>query len=51
MGSQQSPFEEGLVPQQAELAPAATRLAASPYFSLTTSLMFSELIVFSQTKS
>src|SRR5579862_5964320 len=44
MGSQQALADEALVPQQDARSPAATRFAASPYFSFTTSRMFSVLI-------
>src|SRR5438045_7998377 len=43
MGSTSVP--QGEAPQQEFPVPAATRLAASPYFSLTTSLMLSVLII------
>jgi hypothetical protein len=44
MGSQPAIAEAGLVPQHAEPNPAAARVAAAPYFSFTTVLMFSELM-------
>src|SRR5208282_759308 len=47
MGSQHSRPDAGLDPQQEEPLPAATRFAAWPYFSFTTSFTFSELIKFS----
>src|SRR6266481_7516155 len=47
MGSQPSILEAALVPKHAEPCPEAARLAAAPYFSCTTSLMFWVLIEFS----
>src|SRR5579859_7274501 len=45
MGSTSVP--QGDAPQQEFPVPATTRRAASPYFSLTTSLMLSVLMIFS----